>query len=65
MIDMHQKVCETGSENRGLGLYQGDVGAAGPPGPIGETGLGIPGPKVNTAVFISCVYCRSLKCMFV
>ncbi len=26
---------------------QGDVGSAGPPGPIGETGYGLPGPKVR------------------
>lgn len=27
-------------------LLQGDVGSSGPPGPIGETGHGLPGPKV-------------------
>lgn len=30
-----------------LSSVQGDVGPSGPPGPIGETGHGLPGPKVN------------------
>lgn len=35
-----------------LSCLQGDIGLVGPPGPVGETGHGLPGPKVNTAMFI-------------
>lgn len=28
-------------------MFKGDVGSSGPPGPIGETGYGLPGPKVT------------------
>lgn len=31
-----------------LSFLQGDVGPTGLPGPVGETGHGLPGPKVNT-----------------
>uniref|UniRef100_A0AAX7W4W4 Collagen, type XXVIII, alpha 2a n=1 Tax=Astatotilapia calliptera TaxID=8154 RepID=A0AAX7W4W4_ASTCA len=36
-----------GQQGRSIAGAKGDIGPAGPPGPIGETGHGLPGPKVN------------------
>lgn len=36
-------------------VFKGDVGPTGLPGPIGETGYGLPGPKVRLSVFLSMV----------
>uniref|UniRef100_A0A3Q4H3B2 Collagen, type XXVIII, alpha 2a n=1 Tax=Neolamprologus brichardi TaxID=32507 RepID=A0A3Q4H3B2_NEOBR len=36
-----------GQPGRSIAGAKGDIGPAGPPGPIGETGHGLPGPKVN------------------
>lgn len=40
-----------------MSCLQGDIGSAGPPGPIGETGHGLPGPKVNNTKNIYETYC--------
>uniref|UniRef100_A0A673GVV7 Collagen alpha-1(XXVIII) chain n=1 Tax=Sinocyclocheilus rhinocerous TaxID=307959 RepID=A0A673GVV7_9TELE len=40
-----QKVTPLSDVWTGVSSSNGDVGAAGPPGPIGETGYGLPGPK--------------------
>lgn len=42
--------------NWGYHVFQGDVGPSGPPGPIGETGYGLPGPKVGSGS------CRKQRC---
>uniref|UniRef100_A0A3B4C3J8 Collagen alpha-1(XXVIII) chain n=1 Tax=Pygocentrus nattereri TaxID=42514 RepID=A0A3B4C3J8_PYGNA len=41
-----------GLPGRAIAGPKGDVGPAGPPGPIGETGYGLPGPKVCIITYI-------------
>lgn len=36
-------------------VFKGDVGPTGLPGPVGEPGYGLPGPKVSVSVFMSMV----------